>query len=197
MRLTSLVASEIATSSRTPRVRLASQRWYGAGALEGVGNTAGTLVLSADTMYCSPFCVPASTAFDRIALTVTSAGAGGKVLRFGIYSDVAGLPSKLILDSGAVAADAADTGASQTVTIAQTLPADSYWFITVSNGAPTVRAIAQAAQAISIMGYSTIDDATLYRYFTTAFTYAALPATYSGTPSYVAGNPPDVRLRAL
>ena len=67
----------------------------------------------------------------------------------------------------------------------------------LSNGAPTVRAIAQAAQAISIMGFSTIDDANLYRYFTTAFTYAALPATYSGTPSYVAGNQPDVRLRAL
>lgn len=78
-----------------------------------------------------------AVSIDRIGTYVSGGGGSGKLLRFMVYSDVAGVPSRLILDGGTVTANS--TG-PQEVTVSKALPLDRVWLAMVSDGTPTVAA---------------------------------------------------------
>ena len=83
-----------------------------------------TNIVNNDTYY-TPIFVSQTTSFDRLALRTASAFAGTSTVRLGIYSDINGAPSTLILDAGTVICTAATT--IYEITISQSLQPGIYW----------------------------------------------------------------------
>jgi hypothetical protein len=73
---------------------------------------------AANVVRITPFFVPESTSFDRIACNVTTAGTAAALVRMGIYNIADGVTANLVLDAGDVGAD---TTGQKDVTIAVTL----------------------------------------------------------------------------
>lgn len=73
---------------------------------------------------------------DRIAIYISTAGAGGTVTRLGIYNNGDNFyPGTLLLDGGTVGTDATGT---KYVTVDQSLAPGWYWVTAVSDGSPVV-----------------------------------------------------------
>lgn len=113
-----------------------------------------------DSWYCTPLLVTASTIANadgivsfvpvwfpkgftvtKLGVQVTSGGTSGSVMRFGIYDDVKGTPTNLIIDAGTV--DTTGTGFKE-VTLSQAIPSTGwYYLVVVPQGAagtpPTIR----------------------------------------------------------
>lgn len=103
-----------------------------------VAGWAAGLGASAGSIYYTPIYVDGSTAFDRICINVTTAGAASTLARLGIYrADATNeAPGTLVVDAGTV--DVATTG-EKLATISQTLTSGMYWLAFVSNGGPTCK----------------------------------------------------------
>ena len=88
-----------------------------------------------NTTYYTPFFVPVTTTFDRIAVRTGNGYSGTGSVRMGIYGTTAGKPSTLILDAGT----GATTSANQTVaiTISQQLTPGVYFVAANSQTAAT------------------------------------------------------------
>ena len=85
-----------------------------------------------------PFYVDQTTTFDRIAIRTGSSWSAGTVnTRLGIYNNSNGKPSTVVLDAGQVAANAATTTFS--ITISQSLNAGWYWLAFNAQDDPTGR----------------------------------------------------------
>lgn len=123
---------------------LTSSRNYGLPGWIAVNAWGAGSAATAGQVSYTPIYVPSSTTFDRIAISVSSAAAAGKLARLGIYDATGtnGLPGALVLDGGTVAVDA--LGAKE-VTISQTLATGRYWLAFVSDGTPTCLAPRSAA----------------------------------------------------
>lgn len=103
----------------------------------GWGFSAGsTDALTTGRILFIPIYIAETFTFDRIAIDVTVAGAGGTKARLGIYNYSDGLPTSLVLDAGTVAVDS--TGDKE-LTIDQELTPGYYFLALVCDGAPTVR----------------------------------------------------------
>ncbi len=139
--------------------------------------TAGALVdviLAANTIEALPFPVPYPTAYDRIAVYVTTPSAAGAKARLGIYRDTGTIyPGPLVLDAGEVTTDA--TGVRE---IVMDLPLSRglYWLVRTQNGTPTIKGVpAQCAISLGLYtdwtgGFAVSRSGT--------FTYGALPQTF-------------------
>lgn len=100
--------------------------------------TYGTVALFANSIYARPFFVARSMTIDALAIYITIAGAGGTVVRLGIYNDGTNLyPGSLIQDYGTVAVDGTGTAA---IASDQALTKGLYWLVYVSDGTPTAHA---------------------------------------------------------
>ena len=88
-----------------------------------------------NTTYYTPFFVPVTTTFDRIAIRTAPSYSGTASTRLGIYNSTNGQPSTVVLDAGTVGS----TSLNQTVqiTISQTLTAGVYWLASNSQTAAT------------------------------------------------------------
>ncbi len=156
-----------------------SGRYYSA--LTSCYNTSNS-ALTANYYYTTPIVIRQSESFDRIALEITAASAGGKVLRLGIYADNGALyPGSLVLDAETVAADPGGTPVLQTKTIAQTLAPGLFWLVGVSDGAPTVKFIS----SYSALGTAGTDGSTGQAPLASLYKArgagdGALPATFPG-----------------
>ncbi|HEX6912590.1 MAG TPA: hypothetical protein VF142_19445 [Longimicrobium sp.] len=97
----------------------------------------GKDALAANTATAAPFVVPRATAFDQLALEVTTSAAGATV-RLGVYADDGdGRPGALVLDAGTV--DASSIGL-KTRAAAFTLQPGLYWLVAAARGgSPTTR----------------------------------------------------------
>lgn len=113
---------------------------------EYTNGTAGsntTAVVADGVMRLYPFMIYTDMTIDYIACEiVTTAGGAGSVTRLGIYDDVGGVPTNLVLDAGTVATTA--TGMAS-IAISKALTAGIYWMTAVAQGvatpAPTYRVI--------------------------------------------------------
>lgn len=63
--------------------------------------------MTLNALFFVPFACDAPQAIDRIGLEISTLGASS-VVRLGVYSDVGGVPSALLLDAGTI--DASTTG---------------------------------------------------------------------------------------
>jgi hypothetical protein len=88
-----------------------------------------------NTTYYTPFFVPVTTTFDRIAIRTAPSFSGTSSTRLGIYNSTAGLPSTVVLDAGTVG----NTSLNQTaqITISQQLTPGVYWLAANSQTAAT------------------------------------------------------------
>jgi hypothetical protein len=98
---------------------------------------AGASVTSiASTTYYTPFFVPVTTTFDRIAIRTGGTFSGTGSVRLGIYGSTSGKPSTLILDAGTLSATASNT--TYTITISQQLTPGIYFLAGNTQTAATV-----------------------------------------------------------
>lgn len=129
--------------------------------------------------FASPFTL------NALMTSIAVVGSAGAVYRMGIYRSAAARPSTLVLDGGTVDAT---TGGDKTLTVNVTAPAGMYWFMGVSQGAPTTPPNPRSANTIATAsvlmdgwlssGTTPFPSGTL-GYSTTGIT-AALPADLSG-----------------
>jgi len=155
----------------------------------GGGSSTGSL--SANTLIGVPIFIGGSQAVTEIGIEVTGAGAGGTVIRLGIYSDSGGVPGSLLLDAGTVAADSA---AVKTIAITQTLDPGWYFLALNTDSAATVR-ICNISIVPSILGASSSSAGSTV-YYTRSLAYGALPATFGSVTRVTSGNCPRIWLRA-
>jgi hypothetical protein len=127
--------------------------------------------------------LPNDTTIDQIAVRsiVTNAT---DLIRLGIYSDVLGVPSQLVVDAGTVTITAIGTRAVSLTPL--TLQAGRYWVAVVFQTAATTTGAITGFQA----GYT----APLYKYADSSLTALGLGATnpcfYTAATTYVAGGLP-------
>jgi hypothetical protein len=107
--------------------------------------TSGTSAGAANFKRASPFYIPVSTSFDRIAVNVTTAGTASALVRLGIYNVVDGLPTTLVIDAGTVAADT--TGVKE-ITIALTLAPG--WYAMTYNRNEAAIAVRRSVSNINV-----------------------------------------------
>lgn len=132
------------------------------------------IAVVANTLYAFPVFMPRRKGVQRLIAHVDTAGAGGTLLRLGLYEDDNGQPGRLIVDGGTVSC--ASTG-QKVLTVNSVVGRGWYWAVLCSDGAPQVRGYSVA----SYCGIGFIDDGTYLRisHLTRAFTFAALPASES------------------
>jgi hypothetical protein len=87
--------------------------------------------------YSAPMLIGSTTNIDRIAVSITTQGSVGSVVRLGIYKmRTDGSLLDLVVDAGTVDAS---TIASYEVTISATLTAGIYFFLATSQGNPATK----------------------------------------------------------
>lgn len=117
-----------------------------------ISGASGTAALGADRIFAHPFYVARDMTLDRLAIDITSAGAGSTVARLGIYNNGTNCyPGTLVLDAGTVAADGVAVVAA---TISQALTRGLYWLVLVSDGTPTLQGWAAAEGCLGIAATS-------------------------------------------
>lgn len=133
------------------------------------------LLLNANTIYYVPYFVPQSGAVAKISIIVTFAGSADARGRMGIYTNVAGLPSALVVDGGEFTPSS--TGEFQ-LTISPSLSVGWYWLAIVINSPTTAPKFSSILSQIDVVGNS-ITGTTIssYKYINQSFTYGALPST--------------------
>ena len=154
--------------------------------------SAGTASTNTNYFQAMPIYIPSTTTFDRIGVTTTSVTTGGNI-RLGIYSDNAGLPSTLVLDSGVIAYSANST--AYMATISQTLTAGWYWLGSViQSGSSTWLGYgAYPTQGMSGLMLSNTSGSLIICAYQTGVT-GALPSTLS-SPAISGYSQPVVYLR--
>jgi len=146
-----------------------SQRYFCSNFFDVAATTA---TLSANNLYASPIFIPVTTAFDQIAINVTTAVAGNA--RLGIYEDNGRVyPGRLVIDAGEVATG---TTGVKTISIAPTLKGGKlYWVAIAINNGSAIRSLAVGSLLASYLGLdSTLGTAFAVGY-TISQTYGALP----------------------
>lgn len=153
----------------------------------------GATAQTQDRLRVSPRYIDGTTTFDRVGTHVT-VGATSATIRWVLYSDAAGYPGELLLDTGAVG-DATVPGFTE-ATIDLTLSTGRYWVGAVcQTGAPTVMAVTAAIlpgvgiTAAEIVGNSSNAVAYILDGVTAAAPDPFTPAAASG------GNAPACWLR--
>jgi len=157
-----------------------SGRYYAGEALSPAAS--GTMAVSANTLYATPFAVRQQKLWNKIAINVTTA-ATSTFAYLGIYRMENGIPTTLILDAGTVNLDS--TGTKEN-TISQVLPAGMYALVLLANnGGAVVKAGTLSAAAVATVGTSSIEIAdTIIK---GSATYGALPGTFPSV-SYGTGD---------
>ena len=133
------------------------------------------LSVAANVLMAAPFIVARPMTIDRLAVGVTTGGAG--LARLGIYNNGTNLyPGTLLLDAGTVDISAVATVA---VTINQALGRGIYWLALVANIVASYQ-MWYPALALFGMGASLNDIQGRWK---PAFTYAALPDPFTASGS--------------
>lgn len=134
----------------------------------------------ANVVYYQPIFLPGSVV-DRIGVEVTTGTAGN--CRVGLYTSVNGVPSELIVGSGALST--LGTGIIEATIAATTLPNDWVWMAAVFDATPGMRA--GAAANAWVIGAPSLSVP--QRGLSASFTYGALGSTATAPTAYVAVSP--------
>lgn len=150
----------------------AAGRYY-AGETLSPGSASGTLALSANTMYVMPFILRQQQTWTKLGCTVTT-GSAGVFAYLGIYRMENGIPTKLILDAGALGLE---TSGTKEITISQALLSGTYALVVLpNNSGATVRAGTPSDVAVAMLGASAVGTADTL--ITASQTYGTLPSTF-------------------
>lgn len=134
------------------------------------GFDTGTAAATVNTLDMIPFYVAAPLTYDRIAISVTAAGAAGTLVRLGLYADTGAVyPGSLVVDAGEVGV--AVTGTRE-LPINITLAPGLYWTANLFSGTPTIRTI-PGTSCIPIG--TDLAGASIGTGFRASFTYGPLP----------------------
>lgn len=170
-------------------------RYYDCAGIVGAFSAPAGLAVSADTLYCQPFQAIGPKGYDRLALKLTLAGAGGTLGRMSVLTTgTDGLPDALLADSGTFAVDDA---LEHLVTVSvPTIFGQVYWTAFQSNGTPTVLRY-NANSNNEAMGWPTGSATSREYHVQVARSFAAIAATLTGTSWTYSNAPIAVRLRAI
>lgn len=144
-----------------------------------------TLAATNDILYACPIIISSAITITSIGIEVTTFAAGN--VRVGIYTNTAGMPDALLVDSGALS-----TGTSngfKSAVISQSLTLGLYWIAGVFSATPTVRAIT-TVNSLHHLGFSSGTDTAVHTGVSVAFSYAALPNPFTGGAALHTGNFP-------
>jgi hypothetical protein len=162
----------------------ALNQWYSS---PNNGTALTTGAPAVNKLFAIPFVVSKIMTIDQMAISITTAGAGGTGnARVGIYSDNGNsYPGALVVDAGAqlttsIAVKTYTTG------LPVTLDPGLYWLVYVHDNstiAPTIRAFT-VSSLNPVLGYASSLPTNAQFGWSVTFTYAALPATFTagGTP---------------
>jgi hypothetical protein len=152
------------------------------------GATPGTLLTAASTIYAYPVRVPGNIPVQTISADVTTGQTGGLV-RFGLYTDLAGAPNALVAGSDSGSQPATGTAVA-TFTPSSPLILNDGWYwaaltASASSTMPSVAALAAAyaSDLTSLLGQDTAAHAFASSVeaamgVTATFTFGALPAVF-------------------
>lgn len=146
-----------------------------------VVSSASAITCADGTLFSTLFVCPREATFDRIGVHVITAGAGGTLIRLGVYAlDVlTGDPGALVLDAGTVAGDS--TGAKE-ITIDETLPAGYYLLaLKAEGGAPATIQI--NTPSTSVLGTQTVGGMASIGWDKASVGSGALPDPFPSTPT--------------
>jgi hypothetical protein len=138
------------------------------------------VTLSNNTLYLTPIFIDATTTIDRIGVRSSSSFSGTSTVRLGIYSNVSGAPSALVLDAGTVSFTGANQ--NQQITINQSLTPGFYWLAFCQQGtAPTLGQYLGVSESTSqtnlfMFVSQTIDGQLLSGFYVASIT-GAFPST--------------------
>lgn len=172
-----------------------SGNWYDVACALGTNGAPTSSAMAANTLYAQPFLSTAKNGYDRIGVGISAAAVAGSLCRCSLYSVGAdGKPGSLIVDSGALAADAiADVAA----TIALNLPLGTWgWTIFCTNGAPSSYRYS-GNLIIPGLGWTAPSDATRVSFMSASLAFGAMPASLVGVTWTRGTSPAAVRLRAV
>ncbi len=138
------------------------------------GSMAGSAMV-ANTLYGMPIYIPKGSVTTKIGVNVTSAGAAGKLIRLGIARMNADKTGTLVLDGGAVAADAL---ASPELDFAPDVSTGGwYYLLAISDGTPSI--MAHISSASALLGRSSYASTVRNSMASMSQTYGALPTTFT------------------
>ena len=92
-----------------------------------------SIATTVNRLYLTPIYIPTTTTFDRIAINSGTTVTNPTTVRLGIYSNVAGVPTALVLDAGTVSVTAISSGYE--ITISKSLDGGWYWLGSVNQTA--------------------------------------------------------------
>lgn len=162
-------------------------RYYAGEALSP--SASGTLTLTANTMYATPFAIRQQQVWTKIGVNVTTAQATASAY-LGIYRMENGIPTSLVGTPGTVSL--ATTGLKE-LTISEMLQQGMYAvFILPSISAVVITAGTLSNDAIATVGTTTFGGAETL--ITGSYTYGTPPATFP-TVVYATGSSPLITLR--
>ena len=172
---TSVVWRDYGYGAANPQPRAQAGRWYG----PACAVTAATPALGAVTAV--PYAVTAGlVTLTALGVLVATAGAGGSLVRLGVYADANGLPGALLLDAGTVSTDLAGE-----VTATATLPLTRglYWLVAALQAAGTsAPALSCVAAGTGVMAQGQLGGASPRAVMGQSATLGVLAAgTLSGT----------------
>jgi hypothetical protein len=143
------------------------------------GGSLSTISLPGNIIKFYKIYIANAITVTRLGCNVTNAGTAGSRGRLGIYSDVNGYPSALILDSGEFTCDSI---AGKTLTgLSGTLPAGVAWLCSVNNSVANVTFSSHPVSnlyPLASLAPAGGNNAN-YTHYSGTFTYAALPANTS------------------
>jgi hypothetical protein len=162
-------------------------RYYAGEALSP--SASGTLTLSANTMYATPFAIRQQQVWTKIGVNVSTAQATASAY-LGIYRMENGKPTSLVGTPGTVSL--ATTGLKE-LTISEMLPQGMYAvFILPNISAVVITAGTLSNDAIATVGTTTFGGAETL--ITGSYTYGVPPAAFP-TVVYATGSSPLITLR--
>lgn len=124
----------LAPAAPSAQVPYISNRWFEP---DGVNNGNGSGTPNEGRLIAESIWLP-SNAISNLGSFVVTGGAAGAVIRFGIYDDVNGVPTNLLLDAGTAAATANSTLVSVAASLTPST-AGWYWFVSAVQGAAASR----------------------------------------------------------
>ena len=164
----------------------APNRYYIAG-MDAQGALGALTAVTANTLYALPIMIGRGGTIDSVGVNVSTTVNSSNV-RMGIYRNLNGIPGTLISDLGTVGTSN-PAGFKEITGLSIRLQPGLHWLTAVFSHAPTLRTVSQT----SMMGVFGVDNAATTAVgtgYTSAFTYAALPATFPAVTVSTAATQP-------
>lgn len=176
---------------RTIPVNIATFAAYRSGRYYSANENATAVTntfLAANNIRAFPWFVRTSITITEIISEVSTFSAL-TTYRVGLYTDNAGYPGNLVTGSDVGTYDSASNGVKTSGAVSITLSAGLYWIAVNSNGAATLRSLAQGSISYILGMTSTLGSGAAHTVYAGVLAYGAMPATYPAAQATTAISP--------